>query len=211
MNIAEKFAELSIDPNRLTKKKQQTSKKIEYVSEYVRLWAFVMLERNDIHTLNFVDCMCNAGVYHDGDCCTAVEVLQIFSSLAEKYPRKNFCIWCNDNDSEKIEILKQILGLFPKNRQIQVLVTQFDVNDYLDMLHQNSELEKKMFRRGSTAILYVDPFDFGTVEIPKVSAVLQKHYSTRSNIWQASTNRSSKVSSGVSGAYCTFQFSRRCR
>ena len=71
MNIAEKFAELSIDPNRLTKKKQQTSKKIEYVSEYVWLWALVMLERNDIHTLNFVDCMCNAGVYHDGDCCTA--------------------------------------------------------------------------------------------------------------------------------------------
>lgn len=176
MNIAEKFAELSIDPNRLTKKKQQTSKKIEYVSEYVRLWAFVMLERNDIHTLNFVDCMCNAGVYHDGDCCTAVEVLQIFSSLAEKYPRKNFCIWCNDNDSEKIEILKRILGLFPKNRQIQVLVSQFDVNDYLDMLHQNSKLEKEMFKRGSTTILYVDPFDFGTVEIPKVSAVLQKHY-----------------------------------
>ena len=176
MNIAEKFAELSIDPNRLTKKKQQTSKKIEYVSEYVWLWALVMLERNDIHTLNFVDCMCNAGVYHDGDCCTAVEVLQIFSSLAEKYPRKNFYIWCNDNDSEKIEILKQVLGLFPKNRQIQVLVSQFDVNDYLDMLHQNSKLEKEMFKRGSTTILYVDPFDFGTVEIPKVSAVLQKHY-----------------------------------
>ena len=176
MNIAEKFAELSIDPNRLTKKKQQTSKKIEYVSEYVRLWALVMLERDDIHTLNFVDCMCNAGVYHDGDCCTAVEVLQIFSSLTEKYPRKNFRIWCNDNDSEKIEILKRILSLFPKNRQIQVLVSQFDVNNYLDMLHQNSELEKKMFKRGSTTILYVDPFDFGTVEIPKVSAVLQKRY-----------------------------------
>ncbi len=176
MNIAEKFAELSIDPNRLTKKKQQTSKKIEYVSEYVRLWALVMLERDDIHTLNFVDCMCNAGVYHDGDCCTAVEVLQIFSSLTEKYPRKNFRIWCNDNDSEKIEILKRILSLFPKNRQIQVLVSQFDVNDYLDMLHQNSKLEKELFKRGSTTILYVDPFDFGTVEIPKVSAVLQKHY-----------------------------------
>ena len=62
MNIAEKFMDLSIVPDKLTKKKQQTNKKIEYVSEYVRLWAFVMLERDDIHTLNFVDCMCNAGV-----------------------------------------------------------------------------------------------------------------------------------------------------
>lgn len=66
MNVAEKFMDLSIVPDKLTKKKQQTNKKIEYVSEYVRLWAFVMLERDDIHTLNFVDCMCNAGIYHMG-------------------------------------------------------------------------------------------------------------------------------------------------
>ena len=33
----------------------------------------------------------------------------------------------------------------------------------------------------------------------------------RSSIWQASTNRSSKVSAGVLGACCTFQLSRRCR
>lgn len=176
MNIAEKFIDLSIVPDKLTKKKQQTDKKIEYVSAYVRLWAFVMLERDDIHTLNFVDCMCNAGVYHDGDCCTAVEILQIFSSLAEKYPHKNFRIWCNDNDSEKIEVLKRVLSLFPKKQQIQVFTSRLDVNQYLDMLCQNSDLAKKMFKRGATTILYVDPFDFGTVEIPKVSAVLQKHY-----------------------------------
>lgn len=176
MNIAEKFMDLSIVPDKLTKKKQQTNKKIEYVSEYVRLWAFVMLERDDIHTLNFVDCMCNAGVYHDGDCCTAVEVLQIFSSLAEKYPHKNFRIWCNDNDPEKIEVLKRVLSLFPKKQQIQVFGSRLDVNEYLDRLCQNSCLAKQMFKHGTTTILYVDPFDFGTVEIPKVSAVLQKHY-----------------------------------
>ena len=176
MNIAEKFMDLSIVPDKLTKKKQQTTKKIEYVSEYVRLWAFVMLERDDIHTLNFVDCMCNAGVYHDGDCCTAVEVLQIFSSLAEKYPHKNFRIWCNDNDPEKIEVLKRVLSLFPKKQQIQVFGSRLDVNEYLDRLCQNSDLAKQMFKHGATTILYVDPFDFGTVEIPKVSAVLQKHY-----------------------------------
>lgn len=176
MNVAEKFMDLSIVPDKLTKKKQQTNKKIEYVSEYVRLWAFVMLERDDIHTLNFVDCMCNAGIYHDGDCCTAIEVLQIFSSLAEKYPHKNFHIWCNDNDPEKIEVLKRVLSLFPKKQQIQVFVSRLDVNEYLDRLCQNSDLAKKMFKHGATTILYVDPFDFGTVEIPKVSAVLQKHY-----------------------------------
>ena len=33
----------------------------------------------------------------------------------------------------------------------------------------------------------------------------------RKGIWQASTNRSSRTSSSVLGAYCTFQLSRRCR
>lgn len=94
MNIAEKFAELSIASSKLTKKKQQTKKKIEYVSEYVRLWALVMLERADIDTLNFIDCMCNAGVYQDGDCCTSIEVLQIFYGCKtwvsiEPYPTPN--------------------------------------------------------------------------------------------------------------------------
>ena len=86
MNIADKFAELSIASSKLTKKKQQTKKKIEYVSEYVRLWALVMLERTNIDTLNFIDCMCNAGVYQDGDCCTSIEVLQALShSLHQDY------------------------------------------------------------------------------------------------------------------------------
>ena len=104
--------------------------------------------------------MCNAGIYHDGDCCTAIEVLQIFSSLAEKYPHKNFHIWCNDNDPEKIEVLKRVLSLFPKKQQIQVFVSRLDVNEYLDRLCQNSDLAKKMFKHGATTILYVDPFDF---------------------------------------------------
>lgn len=36
--------------------------------------------------------------------------------------------------------------------------------------------QKNIFAYGTSTILYVDPFDFGTVEIPKVSAVLKNHY-----------------------------------
>lgn len=176
MNIAEKFAELSIASSKLTKKKQQTKKKIEYVSEYVRLWALVMLERANIDTLNFIDCMCNAGVYQDGDCCTSIEVLQIFYDLSKKYTNKKFCIWFNDNDPEKIETLKRVLDFFPENPQILVSIKQVDVNEYLDMLHRDSDLAKRIFKYGAATILYVDPYDFGTVEIPKVSAVLQNRY-----------------------------------
>ena len=76
MNIVEHFPHLGITNLKvLTKKKQQTDKKIQYVSAYVRLWAYVMLERPNTDTINFIDCMSNAGVYRDDDCCTAIEVL----------------------------------------------------------------------------------------------------------------------------------------
>lgn len=180
MNIAEKFAELSIDPNRLTKKKQQTSKKIEYVSAYVRLWAYVMLKRPNTDTINFIDCMSNAGVYHDGDCCTSIEVLKIFSELADDYPHKSFRVFCNDNDPAKIEILKKIAvaDIVPPKKNVYLFVCQKDVNDYLADLAGSPQVvgQKSIFSYGTSTILYVDPFDFGTVEIPKVSTVLQNHY-----------------------------------
>ena len=46
MNIAEHFPRLGItNTKNLTEKKQQTDKKIQYVSAYVRLWAYVMLRK----------------------------------------------------------------------------------------------------------------------------------------------------------------------
>ena len=176
MNLMQQLPQIDINMKVLTPKKQQTEKKIEYVREYVRLWAFVMLERRNIHTINFIDCMCNAGVYRDGDCCTAIEILQIFLEMASKYQDKNLCIWCNDNDEKKIEILCKIVNLFPKRKNVSVFVTKKDVNKYLDDLSSKTPISNKIFQFGAATILYVDPFDFGTVEIPKVSSVLQTHY-----------------------------------
>lgn len=180
MNVAERFMDLSIVPDKLTKKKQQTNKKIEYVSAYVRLWAYVMLERPNTDTINFIDCMSNAGVYRDGDCCTAIEVLKIFSELADDYPYKSFRVFCNDNDPSKIEILKKIASadiVLPK-KNVYLFICQKDVNDYLADLAGNPHVvgQKSIFAYGTSTILYVDPFDFGTVEIPKVSTVLKNHY-----------------------------------
>ena len=57
-----------------------------------------------------------------------------------------------------------------------MFISQTDVNEYLDMLHYDSDLAKDIFKYGTATILYIDPFDFGTVEIPKVSIVLQNRY-----------------------------------
>lgn len=181
MNIAKRFPSLGITNTKsLTEKKQQTDKKIQYVSAYVRLWAYVMLERLNTDTVNFIDCMSNAGVYRDGDCCTAIEVLRIFSELADDYPQKSFRVFCNDYDPVKIQILKKIVGadIVPPKKNVHLFVSQKDVNDYLADLAGEPKVvgQKNIFAYGTSTILYVDPFDFGTVEIPKVSAVLKNHY-----------------------------------
>lgn len=127
MNIAKRFPSLGITNTKsLTEKKQQTDKKIQYVSAYVRLWAYVMLERPNTDTVNFIDCMSNAGVYRDGDCCTAIEVLRIFSELADDYPQKSFRVFCNDYDPVKIQILKKIVGadIVPPKKNVHLFVSQ---------------------------------------------------------------------------------------
>ena len=90
MNFLDKFAEWGIEPGKLTNKKQQTDKKIEYVKDYIVRWSNISAVRNEISTITFIDCMSNAGVYQDGDCCTAIEVLNLFCDMANKYPNKTF-------------------------------------------------------------------------------------------------------------------------
>lgn len=53
--------------------------------------------------------MCNAGVYKDGDFCTALEVIKVFNELAgnPKYQAKQFVVYLNDIDAGRIENFKR--------------------------------------------------------------------------------------------------------
>ena len=80
MNISpDDFEKFGIDSTILDDKKEQTTYKIRYVVRYVKQWAIIEAERPKINQINFVDCMCNAGVYKDGDFCTALEVIKVFN------------------------------------------------------------------------------------------------------------------------------------
>lgn len=59
--------ELDIDVQSLQAKKPQTEYKIQYIREYVLYWLKVSVNRDNIENINFIDCMCNAGIYQDGD------------------------------------------------------------------------------------------------------------------------------------------------
>lgn len=166
-----------IDTSVLDQKKQQTTYKIKYVTRYVKQWAIIEANRQKISVINFIDCMCNAGVYKDGDACTALEVINIFNELAVKFPQKLFRVYLNDINEDRIKTFKAIINRNVKRNSNLILKwANVDVNILLDNLAGNAKLENQMFSYGKCTLLYVDPYNFGTVEISKLHNILQKHY-----------------------------------
>lgn len=174
MNLKEYFGTLNIDVSMLTDKKQQTDYKIRYVAEYVKLWTIINAERPNVSEITFIDCMCNAGVYKDGDCCTGIEVLAIFMEAALKHKDKTFKLLLNDYNENSIAILKQIIRFVKKETisNLKIYLNCEDVNDYLKRVN-NSE---SIFGYDKAVVLYVDPYDFGTVKIPLIKEILGTHY-----------------------------------
>lgn len=175
MNCQEWIEDLKINNKLLDEKKQQTDYKIKYVVEYVKLWMLVNLNREEITNINFIDCMCNAGIYKDGDLCTAVEVLSLFISYAQDHQEKSFNLFINDHDQEKIEIFKIIAEKILNNKimpNVKILISNLDVNIYLA---KYEHFENKL-KYGAATILYVDPYDFGTVKIYKLTDFISKFY-----------------------------------
>ena len=178
MNISpEDFDNLSINPAILDEKKQQTSYKIKYVSRYVYQWALIEVNRTSIHTINFIDCMCNAGIYKDGDACTALEVINIFNDLAKRFPQKSFVVYLNDINYDRICIFKVVLNvLVKKEPNLYIRFANVDVNECLDSIASSPKLVRALFSYGNCTLLYVDPYNFGTVEIKKLHNILKNEY-----------------------------------
>jgi len=96
----------------LDDKKPQTTNKIRYVTNYVKNWLLVMGNAKFTTSINFIDCMCNAGIYKDGDFCTSVEVLKLFMQSAAIHNNKDFNLYFNDYDEKRIAILQEIINKY---------------------------------------------------------------------------------------------------
>jgi three-Cys-motif partner protein len=165
----------SVNIKNLDDKKDQTTYKIKYVRSYVGKWLLVMVNTEKIKTITFIDCMCNAGIYKDGDIGTAIEVLQLFKGQAFAYPEKTFNILLNDKDIKRIEIIKQVadevLGTKPNN--LNVIYTVNDVNVYLE----NKDNFKSYYSNYDTGmLLFVDPYNFGTVKLQSLKVFTETYY-----------------------------------
>jgi three-Cys-motif partner protein len=175
LNCAKLLEELNIDTSKLDDKKQQTDYKIRFVSKYVELWALVSENRQQVENLNFIDCMCNAGIYRDGDLTTAMETLLFFYMEAPKHPEKTYNIYLNDHSQERIEINKQLVCAFMKEGRpanLFIYYNQMDVNEYLNNL--GSEIGRFDFK--SAIVLFVDPYDLRTVKISDLAGFINNHY-----------------------------------
>lgn len=180
MNISpDDFEKFGIDDSVLDEKGEQTTYKIKYVTRYVRQWALIEVNRKEIQQINFIDCMCNAGVYKDGDACTALEVIGIFNELAKQFPSKRFVVYLNDINSKRIDNFNKIYQKYivpQKSLNLLVYLKDKDVNDYLDMIIASSQNKQGLFAYGKCNLIYVDPYNFGTVQISKLHNILEKNY-----------------------------------
>lgn len=180
MNISpDDFDKIGIDDSAIQSKKEQTTYKIKYVTRYVRQWAIIEAGRKDINQINFIDCMCNAGIYKDGDFCTGMEVIRIFNDLAQdsRYASKKFVVFLNDLREDRIKnFITLINGTITKSRNLKIFTADADVNNILDDIANATPLHRELFKYGSCSLIYVDPYSFGTVQIPKLHNILKDNY-----------------------------------
>lgn len=175
MSNTEIIDKLQIDKKCLDIKKQQTEYKIKYIVEYINLWLLISSKRDSIKNINFIDGMCNAGIYADGDLGTSIEVLLLFQKSAKENPDKTYNLFLNDYDSKRIAVIKSLIKLYTADNGIEnlnIFVTNMDVNEYL---HQYNKFDGYL-KYGASTILFVDPYDLGTVIIDTMVQFLNRYY-----------------------------------
>jgi len=176
MNYSRLVEELNISPKNLTDKKIQTRYKIKYILEYVKLWLYVFLNVADKNSVNFIDAMCNAGIYLDGELTTSMEVLILFCEKAKIYPNKHFHLFMNDYDSKSIEICKKVAEyLYNENGKpvnVHLHFDILDVNEYLEKY----DLFDRYLTYDATSIFFIDPYDLRTVILSKISQLVKRYY-----------------------------------
>lgn len=178
-NIANKYI------NILDEKKQQTSYKIKYISSYVSKWLFVMANRKDIKTINFIDSMCNAGVYKDGEIGTPIKVLELFRDAALQHQDKQFNLLLNDNNLARLEVIKQVVNevLRVPIHNLAIYIENEDVNHYIGNV---SKFKEQCGGFGKATILFVDPYDFRTVKLSQLKNFVRTYYCEL--LWNVFTN-----------------------
>lgn len=135
-----------------------TEKKFEFIEEYIKAWVQKLLQTEECHTLVFIDCMCNNGIYtlkHDRDQIiegTPLRVAKVLSDAAKTYVDKKIEIYFNDISERKILELKKHLP--NDTRNFQIITSVQDGNELLRNIGPQFEHRKFLHY-----FLLYDPYD----------------------------------------------------
>lgn len=133
-----------------------TVKKFELIESYVETWAQKLLNTPKCEGIVFIDCMCNSGVYKNENSETVygtpVRVARKLRDAAGQYPSKQIYIYLNDNNPEKIELLK--LQLPKECKNFHYSITAIDANERLKQIGPNLHKKKCL-----NFFLLYDPYD----------------------------------------------------
>lgn len=168
-----------IEKNRkyLDEKKPQTTYKIKYIVNYVEKWLFVQCNVKENKNINFVDCMCNAGIYSDGDKGTSINVLELFNRFALEHKDKVFNLVLNDISTERLNIIKDIVYNYIgcKADNIHIYFYNQDVNEFL----KENNIFNSIFNcypDRAANLVFVDPYNFCTVKLSILKTFLVDKY-----------------------------------
>lgn len=139
----------------LDEAKLHTQYKIKYIKDYVRRWLNVAVNYRQ-RNIVFIDSMCNAGIYKNGIKGTCIEVIELFIEYAKENQSKQFYVFLNDYDKDKIKVLKELISNYNMPNNFRINITDKDVVEYLSLL-----IEKKTFSNSCFTLLYTDPYNFG--------------------------------------------------
>ncbi|WP_165060686.1 three-Cys-motif partner protein TcmP [Adlercreutzia sp. ZJ154] len=174
------LSQIGCSANKLDNKKEQTSKKIEYVTHYVKEWIRVGCMSSKLNTLSFVDGMSNAGIYRDGDLGTTTLAYSLFLEAAKSYPNMHFNLVFNEIDPIRFKIFKVICHELYVNQcggreipNLKLYCSNDDINDFIADLSNHDGLLNKY---GSLTLFFIDPYDARTVDIPPLRDYLNNHY-----------------------------------
>ena len=176
MNYSNLIMELDVNPKDLTVKKEQTKYKIKYVFQYVKHWLYVFSNIANKSNINFIDAMCNAGIYADGELTTAMEVLILFCDEAKTHAEKQYHIFLNDYEQKSIDICRRVAdSLYKEFGQPQNVYIHYSVLDVNEYLLRYDFFDRYLLRNAAT-IFFIDPYDLRTVIIERIAQLVKKYY-----------------------------------
>ena len=117
----------------ISKASLHTVKKFELIEEYIKSWAQKLMLNGSCNGLVFIDCMCNSGLYTDGNGSlvkgTPLRVAEALLDVSRTYAQKQVFLYFNDNSEDKIEELKKRLP--SDERNFKVITSVGDGNELL--------------------------------------------------------------------------------